>query len=96
MVKIRCINKSEGYHENPNEAISHYGWINESSGESGRTDRLTMVDWVRKGNQAYVVNGSGQKVYCYIKKSVHGTEFLQTQADGVDTNNLLELPECSA
>lgn len=93
-VKIRCINKSGGYHENPHEAISHYGWVNELNQETGRTDRQTMVQWVKNGGSAYVKDSRGNIVYCYVRQSSRGTEFLQTESDGRTTNNLLELPEC--
>lgn len=94
-VRIRCINKSAGNHDNPHEAISHYGWINESTNETGKNDRQTMVNWVKQGNQAYVTDYAGNRVYCVVKQSVRGTEFLQTESDGRPTNNLLELPECT-
>ncbi len=93
-VRITCINKSGGYHDNPHEAVSHYGWINEYSRETGKTDRQTMVKWINDGGTAYVVDRAGHKVFCYVNRSKNGTEFLQTQADGRFTNNLLELPEC--
>ena len=93
-VRIVCINKSGGYHENPHEAISHYGWRNESSGESGKSNRQAMVDWVKQGNYAYVIDDYSQKVYCRVKVSSRGNEFLQTEADGKPTNNLLSLLEC--
>lgn len=93
-VKIVCINKSDGYHENPHEAISHYGWKNESSDETGISDRQSMVNWMKQGNYAYVVDQYGQKVYCQVRVSVNGTEFLQTESDNKLTNNLLSLIEC--
>jgi len=93
-VRIRCINKSSGYHENPNEAIERYGWVNESTNESGIETRQAMVDWVKKGNQAYVTDSQGNRVSCEVRESSRGIEFLQTVSDGRETNNLLELPEC--
>ncbi|MFH1959244.1 MAG: DUF3892 domain-containing protein [Patescibacteria group bacterium] len=94
-VRIVCINKSEGDHDNPNEAISRYGWINESTGESGFSIRQIMVDWVSEGNVAYVIGSLGVKVYCHVRTSPRGTEFLQTYSDDRPTNNLLELQECN-
>lgn len=47
-VRIVCITKPSGYLQNPHEAISTYGWINETNNEQGKSDRLTMVDWVKK------------------------------------------------
>ena len=93
-VRIHCINKSGGYHDNPHEAISHYGWIDESTNEKGRSNRQTMVNWVKAGGVAYVTDQQGNRVYCVVKTSTRGTEFLQTESDGRPTNNLLELPEC--
>lgn len=29
-IRITCINKDNGDHENPNLAITHLGWINEA------------------------------------------------------------------
>lgn len=93
-IRITCINKSGGYHENPHEAITHYGWKNESTGKTGKNDRHSMVKWVKEGGVAYVADNLGNKAYCFVNKSRNGTEFLQTQADGRPTNNLLQLPEC--
>ena len=93
-VRITCINKDSGNHDNPHEAISHYGWINESTKEQGKNDRQSMVDWVKKGNKAYVRDSDGNTAYCEVRKSSRGTEFLQTYADDKYTDNLLSLPEC--
>lgn len=93
-VRIICINKSGGYHENPHEAVSSYGWKNENTGESGKNDRPSMVQWVKDEGIAYVVDLQGNKAYCFVNKSRNGTEFLQTQSDSRPTNNLLELQEC--
>lgn len=93
-VRIRCINKSGGFHENPHEAIEKYGWVNESTQENGIENRQDMVNWVKKNNQAYVKDSFGNKVFCEVRKSRNGIEFLQTVADGRETNNLLQLPEC--
>ncbi len=93
-VRIICINKDGGNHTNPHEAISQYGWIN-SVGERGRTDRPTMVDWLEEGNRAYVEDIYGNRAYCAVRKDSLGTKFLQTVSDGMHSNNLLSLSECS-
>jgi len=91
--RITCINKSGGYHDNPHEAISHYGWV-DINGATGKSNRADMVNWIESGNSAYVTDSYGNKVYCMIKTSRNGNKFLQTESDGKPTNNLLELPEC--
>lgn len=91
-VRIRCINKDNGNHDNPYEAITHYGWLED--GEMKKTDRQTMVDWVKKGNVAYVEDNDGHRADCKVEVSAHGTEFLQTYSDRDADNNLLNLKEC--
>lgn len=94
-VKIRCINKDQGDHDNPHEAISHFGWINESNGESGKSTRLQMVRFIEIDNgRAYVKDNSGNVAFCYVRTSSKGNKFIQTIADGKYSDNLLSLKEC--
>lgn len=74
------------------EAISHYKWVNEQNNDTGITDRPTMVDWVERGNHAYVSSYEGT-VDCYVNQK-GSTKFLQTDADSRSSNNLLNLPRC--
>ena len=92
-VRITCINKDNGNHFNPHEAISSYGWIN-PVGKKDISSRAIMVKWIEDGNGAYVEDKSGNRAYCYVRKSVNGNKFLQTVSDGEFTNNLLGLTEC--
>jgi len=79
---------------NTAEAISHYRWVEDGTANRGITDRLTVVDWLEhRGITAYVADNS-QQVWCEVRQNQHGTKFLQTVADGRETNNLLSLPEC--
>lgn len=92
-VRITCITKDNGNHDNPHEAISHFGWTNESTGESDIATRAEMVDFLDKQKgQAYVKNGT-KLAYCYTRQGKHG-RFVQTYSDNTPTNNLLELREC--
>ncbi len=93
-VQITCINKANGSHFDPHEAVSRYGWFNPSNGQTGIGGRQEMVDWVKAGGTAYVKDQYGNLVYCQVRRSVNGTEFLQTIADGRPTDNLLSLTEC--
>ena len=92
-VRITCINKAGRDHDNPHEAISHYGWQNESNGKTGKSDRPSMVKWVEEGNKAFVRN-ENNIAYCGVKTSSRGTKFLQTYSDGEYNDNLLSLIEC--
>lgn len=93
-VKITCINKDNGDHLDPHEAITHLGWINESTKKSGKCTRLDMVDFLEKGNSAYVKDVWGNIVYLVVRISRFGNKFVKTVADGRETNNLLSLVEC--
>jgi hypothetical protein len=94
-VRITCINKSHGFHQDPHHAISDLGWINEQTGETGRSTRLVMYDWLKnKNGAAYVTDRLGNKAYLYPRENANGTKYVQTYADRVWTDNLLSLPEC--
>jgi hypothetical protein len=93
-VRINCINKSGGYHENPHEAISVFGWVEDGTNKTGRTDRETMWKWVTDGGQAYVKDAYGNTAKVIAKTNSRGTHYLQTVADRTPTDNLLKLPEC--
>jgi Protein of unknown function (DUF3892) len=94
-VRITCINKSGGNHADPHHAIESLGWLNEQSGSTGKSTRLEVYDWIKnKNGKAYVKDPRGHTAYLGTREHRNGTRFVQTQADGVWTDNLLALPEC--
>jgi uncharacterized protein DUF3892 len=93
-VRITCVSKDNGFHENPHVAISLLGWINESTSESGQSTRLEMHKFITDGGQAYVRDARGNTAHLVAKTSVRGNPFVQTIADGTPTDNLLRLQEC--
>lgn len=46
-IRITCINKSGGYHEDPHHAISHLGWIADGTGNTGKSTRLEIYEWIK-------------------------------------------------
>ena len=93
-VRITCINKDGGYHENPYVAISHLNWVNES-GKVGRSTREAMYVFVEEqGGHAYVQSG-GSRARLAGAVSPRGTRYVKTEANSVEHDNLLKLPECS-
>ena len=93
-VRITCINKDNGNHNNPHEAITDFGWVNESTGASGKSTRNQMVNFLDNQNgRAYVKNGQNI-AYCYTRQGRNG-RFVQTYADNTPTDNLLQLRECT-
>ena len=45
-VRITCIKKDSGNHENPYVAISRLSWVNESDNKTGQSSRLEIYDFV--------------------------------------------------
>ena len=92
--RITCINKDNGNHENPNVAITHLGWVNESNGNSGKSTRLDMYEFIKNGGQAFVMDSAGNKAYLITAETASGTKYVKTKADSTERNNLLTLQEC--
>ena len=92
-IRITCINKAAGNHENPYVAISNLGWTNEGTGKSGTSTRVEMHDWVKDGGEAYVVSGQA-RARLVARTSANGTKYVKTEADNTTSDNLLKLPEC--
>lgn len=94
-IKITCINKDNGNHENPNIAITHLGWVNEADGTSGKNTRLEIYNWIKNDKgEAYVKDGEGNKAILITEDTIYGTKYVKTVADTSTKNNLLSLPEC--
>jgi len=93
-IRVTCINKSGGYHENPHEAISNLGWSEDGTGKSGRMTREEMWQWVSDGRHAYVKDAYGNTARVQAKTNGRGTHYVQTESDGRPTDNLLKLGEC--
>lgn len=93
-VRITCISKDNGHHENPHVAIQRLGWVNPQNNESGSSTRIEMYNFVQQGGTAYVQDAVGNRAHLVAKTSAHGTAYVQTVADQTPTDNLLRLPEC--
>lgn len=98
-IQITCINKDSGNHNNPLQAISHYGWVNAFDSENkGKWTRSKMVSWIEEdkdNHKAFVKDSAdGSEVYCYVRTSVNGVKFLQTKRNDTERDNLLSLDEC--
>ena len=94
-IRITCISKDNGNHENPHAAISSLGWTNEQTGETGSSSRLQMYDWIKDQNGvAYVRDAKGNQARVGTAETDRGTKYVRTYSDKVWTDNLLALPEC--
>jgi hypothetical protein len=94
-VRITCISKSGGNHEDPHTAITSLGWTNEETGARGTSTRLELYDWIKeKSGYAYVRDNAGNQVQVGTAETQRGTKYVRTYRDRVWTDNLLALPEC--
>ena len=93
-IRITCIKKDGGNHENPCAAISRLRWIEDGTQKTGDTSRDDMHDWVKGGGQAYVKDAGGDIAFLIAEVSPGGTKFVRTRPDGTKKDNLLALGEC--
>jgi len=94
-IRIYCINKDNGNHENPLTAISYLGWQNPANNEKGKTSRVDMYNWIKKGGVAYVVDPKdNSKVTLTTAETPRGTQYVKTRPNDTGRDNLLTLPEC--
>lgn len=95
-IRITCINKDGGYHDNPHVAISNLSWVEDGTAKSGKSTRLEIYNWLKdKNGEAYVQDNAGNRAKVIPRETSAGTKYVQTVRDNVLTDNLLKLPECS-
>ncbi len=71
--------------------IANLKWIEDGKSETKSNTRQELVDWVKdKGGRGYVLDSAGDKAYVKVVEAT--PPYLQTQADGIWTDNLLALP----
>lgn len=93
-IRITCINKDNGDHYDPNEAITHFGWINEGNNNRGKATLSEMVKYLEDGNDAYV-KSQNTTAYLVVRTSRFNNKYVKTVANGRETDNLLHLLECN-
>lgn len=93
-VRVTCINKDNGHHDDPHEAITHLGYINvDNSSDRGICTRQTMVKFLEDGGSAYVEDRNGDKAYLIVFPK-NGNKYVKTRPDQTIADNLLSLNEC--
>jgi hypothetical protein len=90
-VEIKCINKTN--RTDPHERISHVGGVNPDGTRWKMTEDAAIAS-VENGTYRFWTQGGGKSVWVVIATSAAGHKYLKTEADGVQPNNLLALPEC--
>jgi len=93
-VRITCIKKDNGNHNNPHEGITHLSWMDEQTGDAGRATRSEIIYFIEnQRGTAYVKDSFGNIAYVKVVTTAY-SKYLRTYSDGKPTDNLLYLPEC--
>ena len=90
-VQISCINKSDRM--NPHERIKYVGGLNEDK-TRWKLSLDAAVAAAKASKYRFWVVADGKSVWVDVHTSAAGHEYLKTDADGEQPNNLLSLPEC--
>ncbi|MHB8837783.1 MAG: DUF3892 domain-containing protein [Gemmatimonadaceae bacterium] len=93
-IRITCIKKANGLHENPYVAISYLGWVEAGTNKTGSTSREEMYHWIRDKNGIAYVQAGEFRAQVVTAVSPKGTRYVKTVADSTARDNLLKLPEC--
>jgi hypothetical protein len=93
MIRITCINKDHGNHQDPHEAITRFGWISIDN-KRGFSNLAEMVSFLENNGQAFVRDRFGRTAMLIVRSRL-GRKYVKTIADGRETDNLLALSECS-
>jgi hypothetical protein len=93
-IRTSCINKAGGWHQDPHEAISLLGWINEQTRATGVASRGEVYEYVRRGGPAFTQDGLARaQLIAYLSR--RGTKCVKTVPDSTKRDNLLNLGECA-
>jgi Protein of unknown function (DUF3892) len=88
-VQISCINKRQ--HHNPHERIQSVGGVH--GGRPWKLAETEAIAGIKQGKWNFYTSVNSRSVWVII--AIHnGREYLKTEADGYEPNNLLSLPEC--
>ena len=90
--RISCIKKTD--RQAAHERILAVGGVN-PDGSRWKESQGDAVSSINTGRCSYYVERPvGHRVEVVVARSASGYEYLKTQADGEQPNNLLSLPEC--
>jgi len=91
-VQITCINKTNRM--DAHERIHSVGGIN-PDGTRWKLAEDDAIAGIKVGKWRFWTSAGGKSVWVIVAHTSSGHEYLKTEADGFQPNNLLSLPECS-
>lgn len=89
-VRVDCVSRTES--QNPHERIGRLGGVN-PDGTQWNLSELDAIDGIRDGTWRFWTTALGKSVWVVIATR-ENREYLTTESDGLQPNNLLALPEC--
>lgn len=84
-VQIRCINKDD-------DRITHIGWVNPNGNNWKLTQEEAIRD-IKNWKYSFFVEVRWDRVKVIVS-SRNGREYIKTENDWDEPNNLLSLPQC--
>lgn len=91
-VEIKCINKSD--RQNPWERITHIWWENYDWSEYWIRQEQA-IDYINSKEYSFYVNVWWDRVNVIVSKSRFWNEYIKTENDWDEPNNLLSLNKCT-
>ena len=91
--RIRCVQRGEG--NRPHERITHIGGST-SDGTRWKISQTEAMAGMRDGVWTFYVSLDGETLRVDIAKGEKGEEYLKTEKDGTQPEQLLSLPEWRA
>jgi hypothetical protein len=89
-IRIQCINKTD--RQSPYERIRTVGGVNSNGIRWNQSQEQTIRE-IEAGMYEFFVSEGG-KTTDVIVATHDGNKYIKTEADGLQPNNLLSLPEC--
>ena len=89
-VQVMCIKKSDRY--NPHERIREIGGVS-PDGTRWHLPEDQAITGMENGTWKFWTTANGKSVWVIVATHL-GRKYLKTEADGLEPNNLLALPEC--
>ncbi len=91
-IQIDCIEKAD--RDDPTTAIQWIGGRN-ADGSRWKITQKDAISGIKSGKWSFYVSKNGRAVNVIVAVSRYGNEYIKTEADGSDPNNLLSLTSCA-
>ncbi|MAX72788.1 MAG: hypothetical protein CMH66_03810 [Nioella sp.] len=91
-IQIDCIEKRDRF--DPSEAIVSIGGRN-ADGTRWKLSQNEAIAGIKSGKWDFFVSANGRRTKVIVAVSRFGNDYIKTEADDYEPNNLLSLRSCS-